>query len=117
MIHREYLFSEGPLIRITHASRHHAHLCRGNTAVSQDFKSAEAAAVMQPERTYILDILSRAGGKGTQRFLPTRQKVPARRRSSAHLNIGVRLLGPSREVHLRSEPAVTVKPGQEHIHA
>jgi DNA-binding NtrC family response regulator len=62
MIHREYLFSEGPLIRITHASRHHAHLCRGNTAVSQDFKSAEAAAVMQPERTYILDILSRAGG-------------------------------------------------------
>lgn len=62
MIHREYLFGDGPQIRITHACRHRAQLDNMSPPASQDFKSAKAAAVMQFERTYLLEILCRAGG-------------------------------------------------------
>jgi two-component system, NtrC family, response regulator GlrR len=66
MIHREYLFGDGPAIHITHPDRHRAqgHACTAAapTHAAQDFKSAKAAAVMKFERAYLLEILTRAGG-------------------------------------------------------
>lgn len=68
MIHREYLFGEGPAIHVTQPDRHRAqgHTCvsvnASATPAAQDFKSAKAAAVTQFERAYLLEILTRAGG-------------------------------------------------------
>ena len=66
MIHREYLFGDGPAIHITQPDRHraHGHACAAATAThaAQDFKSAKATAVTQFERAYLLEILTRAGG-------------------------------------------------------
>lgn len=62
MMHREYLFSDSPTIQVTHPCRHGVRQTTVACAQEQDFKTAKAAAVTQFERSYLTDILTRAGG-------------------------------------------------------
>ena len=62
LIHREYLFSDGPVIRISQANPHRTPFTDTNSSPPQGFKSAKAEAVKQFERSYLLEVLSRSGG-------------------------------------------------------